>query len=197
MTGADTLSAGDRVHPIALTSALGSDVNLPAPSGVTHVQFRRFAGCPVCNLHLRSFVRRHDELTAAGIHEVVFFHSTAEDLRPHVIDLPFSVVPDPGKVMYRRFGVESTPRVMLDPRAWGIIVRGISRSLWLLLRGRTSPPALRPEGGRFGQPADFLLAPDGQVLASHYGEHLDDHWSVDDVLRLATQYPGLASPDRT
>jgi hypothetical protein len=28
---------------------------------------RRFAGCPICNLHLREIARRHDELVAAGI----------------------------------------------------------------------------------------------------------------------------------
>ena len=35
----------------------------------THVQFRRFAGCPICNLHLQSFVKRNDEVVGAGIKE--------------------------------------------------------------------------------------------------------------------------------
>jgi len=32
---------------------------IPEPDGLVHLQFRRFAGCPVCNLHLRSFASRH------------------------------------------------------------------------------------------------------------------------------------------
>jgi hypothetical protein len=43
-----------------------------------------------------------------------------------------------------------------------------------ILRGRERPPALIPTGGRFGLPADFLVAPDGCVLASKYGEHAGD-----------------------
>jgi hypothetical protein len=35
-------------------------------------------------------------------------------------------------------------------------------------------------------PADFLIAPDGGVVARKYGEHADDQWSVDEILRLAT-----------
>jgi hypothetical protein len=35
-------------------------------------------------------------------------------------------------------------------------------------------------------PADFLIATDGAVVARKYGEHADDQWSVDELLRLAT-----------
>jgi hypothetical protein len=40
-------------------------------------------------------------------------------------------------------------------------------------------------GGHFGLPADFLIAPTGQVLAAKYGRHASDHWSVDEVVLLA------------
>ncbi|MEE3918755.1 hypothetical protein V2I01_10735 [Micromonospora sp. BRA006-A] len=53
----------------------GTGVDLPDPDRLIHLQFRRFAGCPVCNLHLRSIVRRHAEIEAAGVREVVLFHS--------------------------------------------------------------------------------------------------------------------------
>jgi hypothetical protein len=49
---------------------------------------------------------------------------------------------------------------------------------------RPAPPA-HPEGGRLGLPADFLIAPDGRVLAEKYGAHVDDQWSVDELLTLA------------
>ena len=44
---------------------------------------------------------------------------------------------------------------------------------------------LSPHGGRLGLPADFLIAPDGRVMAAKYGEHADDQWSVDEMLALA------------
>jgi hypothetical protein len=35
-----------------------------------------------------------------------------------------------------------------------------------------------------GLPADFLLDPDGTVVAAHYGRHADDQWSVDELLDI-------------
>ncbi|WP_373281708.1 hypothetical protein [Nocardia aobensis] len=50
---------------------------------------------------------------------------------------------------------------------------------------RTTHPRGTPQGGRLGLPADFLIASDGSLAASHYGTHADDQWTVDDVLSRA------------
>ena len=34
-------------------------------------------------------------------------------------------------------------------------------------------------------PAEFLIGPDGRVLAVKYGRVVDDHWPVDELLSLA------------
>ncbi|MDX3227948.1 peroxiredoxin-like family protein [Streptomyces sp. ME19-01-6] len=177
------------VSPRDLTPVSGPPIAVPAADRLVHLQFRRFAGCPVCNLHLRSVVRRHEEIEAAGIHEVVIFHSPAEELREHTADLPFAVVADPAKQLYAEFGVESAPRALLSPRAWGPIVRAILRSTWAVLRGRERTPARSQPGGRLGLPADFLIASDGRVVAAKYGEHVYDQWSVDELLELAGRAP--------
>ncbi len=174
----------EHVAPRQLVTVTGAPVRLPDPDRLVHLQFRRFAGCPVCNLHLRSFVHRRDEVEAAGIHEVVLFHSTAADLRPHVADLPFDVVADPDKVLYREFGVESAPRSLLHPKAWPAIVRAVAVALPDVVRKRKPAPPAKPDGGRFGLPADFLIAPDGRVLAARHGTHVYDQWSVDELLNL-------------
>lgn len=181
------IPVGAVLPPRTLTSALGAEVPLPAGSGLTHLQLRRFAGCPVCNLHLQSIARRHDEITAAGITEVVVFHSRDEDLVPHVHDLPFEVVGDPQKRLYVEVGAESSVRAMVDPRSWPAIGRGLVRSLGLIARGRGKAPALFPEGRRWGLPVDLLLAPSGEVLAVHHGRHADDQWSVDELLAIAAE----------
>ncbi|HET9141520.1 peroxiredoxin-like family protein [Actinophytocola sp.] len=170
------------IAPRKLATVAGVLVPVPDPDRLVHLQFRRFAGCPVCNLHLRSFVTRHAEVAAAGVREVVLFHSPAEELRPHAEGLPFAVVADPDKRQYVEFGVESAPRALLDPRAWGPIVRGVLRDLGPVLRGRRPRPSLDPHGGRLGLPADFLIGRDGTVLASKHGTHAYDQWSVDELL---------------
>ncbi|MEV4254490.1 peroxiredoxin-like family protein [Spirillospora sp. NPDC049652] len=170
----------DQTHVPAheLTSVTGAAVRVPDPERVVHLQFRRFAGCPICNVHLRSFAVRNAEIEAADVHEVVVFHAPAEELREHVEHLPFDVIPDPERRLYLEFGVESTPRALLDPRAWPMMVRAVVAGL---LR-RDPFPRSRPTGGRLGLPGDFLIAQDGTVLASKLGEHANDQWSLDEML---------------
>jgi hypothetical protein len=178
---------GDVLAKRELVTIADTPVLLPDPTHRVHLQFRRFAGCPVCSLHLRSMVERRVSVEAAGIREIVVFHSSADELRRYEGELPFAIVADPDKHLYREFGVESSPRALLDPRAWpGIAKAIVAGLLGCLVHGRALPP-LRPPGGRYGLPADFLVDRDGRVLAVHYGEHADDQWSVDELLALAEE----------
>lgn len=153
-------------------------VAIPNRKRLLHLQFRRFAGCPFCSLHLRSFVRRKDELAAAGIDEVVVFRSTASALKRHHADVPFTVIPDLHGKLYAQFGVGSGLRA-LQPRAWAAAIQGVARMLPKL-------PGLPRWGlGTLGLPADFLIGTDGRVLACKYGVHAHDQWSVDELVTLA------------
>ncbi|MEU0164454.1 peroxiredoxin-like family protein [Streptomyces iakyrus] len=182
------LRPGSTVTGRRIDTVSGGPVGVPDPDRLVHLQFRRFAGCPVCHLHLRSVVRRHAEIEAAGVREVVVFHSPAEELLRHTADLPFAVVADPGKRLYAEFGVESAPRALLSPRAWGPVVRAVLRGGREVLRGRERLPATRQPGGRLGLPADFLIGTDGRILAAKYGQHVYDQWPVDELLRLASSH---------
>lgn len=186
MAKAHLITTGSIVAPRALPAVSGELVSVPDDRHLTHLQFRRFAGCPICNLHLQSFARRHGDLDAAGIREVVVFHSSAATLAEHVNDLPFHLIADPSRMLYRAFGVESSLRSLLDPRVWRVIAGGVANSIveWLTKGHRL--PSMNPEGGRLGLPADFLIGRDGEVIACKYGEHAYDQWSVDEVLALAS-----------
>ncbi|MFC4108564.1 peroxiredoxin-like family protein [Micromonospora zhanjiangensis] len=188
-------AVGRTVTGRELDTVGGGRVPVPDPGRLVHLQFRRFAGCPICNLHLRSIVRRHDEIEAAGVREVVVFHSDAAELREHTDDLPFAVVADPARRLYREFGVEAHRRALLDPRVWATVLRAIVLDLPAVLRRRKPLPSLRQENGRLGLPADFLIDGDGRVLAVRYGEHAYDQWSVDELLDLArSDRPGHPAP---
>jgi len=180
------ITPGTRIAPIDLTAVSGARLTIPHPERLIHLQFRRFAGCTVCDLHLSSFRRRHAEITRAGIDEIVVFHSSANQLAAYVSDLPFPLVADPDKRLYRQFGVERSPRALLDPRVWRFILLGVAQSLVRIIRGRQPIPPTVPEGGSMGLPADFLIDSDGVVVACHYGAHAFDQWSVDDASSVAT-----------
>jgi peroxiredoxin len=180
-----------------LVTIHGDPVQIPEPQRLVHLQFRRYAGCPVCNLHLRSITRRHEEILAAGIREVVVFHSSAQTMLAFQGELPFAAIADPEKKLYSEFGVEKMSPIValttaLSPRSW----RAAGRALW-------RAPSLRGAAGKgeehLGLPADFLIGPGGQVLAAKYGKYVDDHWSVEEVLHLAknAQHTTGASPAPT
>jgi len=173
------LDVGEKVSPRTLTTIGGAQVVLPTPNGTVHLQFRRFAGCPICSLHLREMARRRDEIADAGVAEVVVFHSSADALRRYQADLPFAVVADPDRKLYREFGVESSLGAVLHPGAMRGAVRGLLRT-----RSLTGPLGLGED--HLGKPADFLIGTDGTVLARKYGVHADDQWSVDELLELVT-----------
>ncbi len=177
------LAVGDVVGPTEFTAIDGTPVVLSA-SGRVHLQFRRFAGCPICSLHLHSFADRHADVAAAGITELVFFHSAAAHLQGYQVDLPFPVIADPDRVYYRQFGVETGVRSMLNPWAW--IAAARSGGTWLAHRNDPSWAGVGDQDGttHLGLPADFLVDPDGTLAAVHYGDHADDQWSVDQLLKL-------------
>ena len=179
------IAAGDQFAPHELDTIDGGTVAVPDERQLVHLQLRRFAGCPICNLHLRTMVVRNDEIVRAGVREIVVFHSPADGLRRYSEGIPFELVADPDKKLYREFGVEATPRSVLDPRAWRAIAKGLGRTVSAMLQRRQPPPPLNPQGGLLGLPADFLIAQDGRVLAAKYGQHAYDQWTVDEMLTLA------------
>ena len=182
------LNIGDVVRRRELVNIHGHPVRIPDTERLVHLQFRRYAGCPACNVHLRSMARRHDDSLAAGIREVVVFHSKRKMMLQFQGELPFAAIADPDKKLYAEFGVgKMSPLSAFDPRSWRAVYRALTRS-----------PDLRGAMGlgeqHMGLPADFLIAPDGVILAAKYGAYVDDHWSVDDLLAIARTPTSAARP---
>jgi hypothetical protein len=162
---------------------------MPDPDHFVHLQMRRFAGCPICNLHLRSVTTRAEEITTAGVSEVVIFHSTIEELRRYESELPFTVVADPQKDLYRTLGMESSARAVVNPHFWPRVPAVVAQLARTVRRSHRGAP-IAPTGGQFGLPADFLLDSFGRVVAVKYGQHASDQWSVDELLEGAATSRG-------
>jgi hypothetical protein len=162
-----TISRRDRAAQLAAcrTRVLDGGCGLP---------FRRFVDCPSCNTHFAEVRRRSREIEAAGVKEVIVFHSSARSIRSYQKDVPFALVDDPKKALYKEFGVEIVAWVP-HPQVPGRAMRGVAHSHF----------GLRLSGGPFGLPADFLIAPSGQIEAMKYGTHAYHQWSVDELIGLA------------
>ena len=175
------IQIGKVIGKRTLVTVESRPIEIPDAKNIVHLQFRRFAGCPFCSVHLRTFMRRHDEIIGAGIREILVFRSTAAALQRHHGDVPFALIADPSGVLYAEFGVGVGLRALLDPRA-------LSMALPNIIRMFPKLPGL-PQGSQsaMGLPADFLITPDGRVFACKYGKHADDQWSVDELLILTAQ----------
>ena len=181
---------GDIFSTLELTAVSGQQVTIPGPGGDhVHLQLRRFAGCPICNLHLRSIVTRHDEIRSHGIREVVVFHSTVKELAKREAEMPFPLIPDPERTLYRQLGVERAPSSLLSGGALRAAMAGEAAAIRKRSTTRGVLGPVKPTGGRFGLPADFLIAPDGRIAAVKYGKHAYDQWTVDELLEHAHRPP--------
>src|SRR5205823_11572519 len=109
-------------------------------------------------------------IEAAGVKEVIVFHSSARSIRSYQKDVPFELVGDPKKALYKEFGVESSLG-FLSLKSLGAAMRGVAHGHF----------GVRLSGGPFGLPGDFLIAPSGQITAAKYGTHAYDQWSVDEL----------------
>ena len=166
---------GDIVPATTLESVTGEPIKLPDPHRLVHLQFRRFVDCPICNTHIAQLRRRAREIEAAGIKEVIVFHSSPKSIRSHQKDVPFLLVGDPEKALYQEFGVDSSLGFM-SLKALGAGMRG-------MVHGHFGLRAF--SGGPLGLPGDFLIAPSGEIKAAKYGTHAYDQWSVDELIALA------------
>jgi peroxiredoxin len=167
---------GDVIPKTVWTNIDEGSVLVPQQDTFIHLQFRRFAGCPVCNLHLQSFFKRAEELKANNIHEVVVFHASQKDMLASVVDVPFDLIADPSRKLYKEFGVETSWKALLNLGVMQKALKGIRKF------GMKIPQSVEAE---LGVPADFLINQAGTVVALKYGAHADDQWSVDEVIELA------------
>jgi len=173
---------GDVLPAAEMKAVTGEAISLPNPKRLIHLQFRRFVDCPICNTHLAEFRKRAREIEAAGIEEVIVFHSSPASIRSYQKDIPFLMVGDPKKVFYKEFGVESSLG-FISRKALGACMRGIAHGYF----------GLRLSGGPLGLPADFLISPSGRLNAVKYGTDAYDQWSVDELLTLTKGVAAQAS----
>ena len=179
------ITVGDIISKHKL-AGISDPILIPDPKRLVHLQLRRFAGCNICNLHLRSFVTRKDEIARAGILEVVVFHSTVEEICKYESDFPLNMVADPTKHLYREFGVESSVWSVLNLHILAKLPAfSLNAMHWVFRHRRLGQ--MNPTGGMLGFPADFLIAGNGCVIAVKYGKNADDQWSVDELLTQAAR----------
>ncbi len=180
--------SGDAIHflPMTVQCVNGAMIDVPSPAKFTHLMFRRFAGCPICNIGLRNYLTVLGEVEAASVQPFVIFHSSADETLRFQSELPIPIIPDPDRKLYKLFGVGASFWSVGNPRTWLPAICEIMHSGLKLPTEKQNP---------FVLPADFLIDRASKIVACKYASHAADVWTAQDVLRLADRGVHLRSSD--
>lgn len=156
------IAVGNRIEPFEVIDVLGKSVTVPSEKPVFFT-FYRFATCPFCNLRLRevqAFAEKHPEIDVVGV-----FGSPAEEVAKaiDIHHLTFPLIANEEGDLYQKFGLQES--------VWGMLKGMFGRSprlLKLMIVDRFIP--WRINRYILTMPAEFLIAPDGEVLFSFYGK---------------------------
>ena len=138
------------------------------------LSFYRYASCPLCNLRVHQLIERYPDLTAKGLHLLAFFQSPIESIRRYVgkQGAPFPIIADPGHIVYRAYGVETS---------WAGFIKGSLRlNKVASAAGKGYFPG-KMEGNKSLVPADFLIGPDLIVKNAYYGSDISDHMPIQEI----------------
>ncbi len=136
------------------------------------LSFFRYASCPLCNLRIAQLIQNYDSLTSKGLHIIAFFQSPKESILEYVgkQDSPFPIIPDPGRQVYKLYGVESSKL--------GYIRGGVSYTMLTALKAGFKPG--RKEGIKELLPADFLIE-NLTIKRAFYAKQIAEHIPLEQI----------------
>lgn len=164
------LQAGMAAPDFTLTDTHGQEVSLSALRGRrVMLSFYRYASCPFCNLRIHELSKRAEGYQQQGLELIAVFQSPSEKILQYAGKQrpPFPIIPDPRRLLYRRYGVE---------RSWLGLLRAFASRLPEVVKAIAS--GFRPgsvEGELHRVPADFIVDEEGRLLVTFYGKDIGDH----------------------
>ncbi len=171
------LSKNQTIDAFSLTDINGKIVKIPQANKIVHLQFRRFSGCPFCSVHIGQLKKRKAEIDNSGAVEIILFYSEDKYIKDNLSGMPFTLVGDPKRVWYNKFGVERSIKAVINPFAWPYGMKG-----FVLKIGRILHMLPRKGESLVGLPAEFLIDSNGVLIEVKYGAHAYDQWTVDELL---------------
>src|SRR5262249_41354092 len=110
------LGIGSNAPTFAAQASGGRQIDLAILRGRTVLlKFYCSAACPVCDLHLKCFIKDYRALDALGLKTVVLFHSPATEIdASRRGPAPFDFIPDPDKRIFQAYGVDDPADFLID-----------------------------------------------------------------------------------
>jgi len=170
------LQTGEPAKPFEVTDIFGSRISLQDFEGQRlMLSFYRYASCPLCNLRVHQLVTRFDEFKSKHLTLLAFFQSPQASIAKYVgrQEVPFPIVADPERMVYRQYGVESS---------WaGFFIAGVTKLPRLIKASLKGFFPGKMEGQTALVPADFLIGPDLKIEVAYYGNDIGDHLPMEAI----------------
>ena len=137
--------------------------------------FFRYASCPLCNLRVHELIENYDRFKDK-IEIVLIFQSPKEKIAQYVgkQEIPYRILPDPQKRLYRLYGVESS--WLGFAKAWTVEIKRVFDAV---IKNGYLPGTVEGEIHRI--PADFIIDRDNTILKAFYGKDIGDHLPLDEI----------------
>ena len=172
-------SPGDKVPSFSVFDILGNEHSSEKYIGKQWMlSFFRYASCPACNLRIHELTKVYDELQQNGIQILTVFESPKTSILDYVSkdELPFPIIPDPDRKLYKLFGVESS---------WLKFIFGLPTVVKGVLNGFFPG---KMEGDLAIIPADFLIGKNGIIQKAYYGKNFGDHIPTKEINSFSNYY---------
>ncbi|GAH45360.1 unnamed protein product [marine sediment metagenome] len=167
------LRIGEKAKDFQIKDVTGKDIFLSNFSNrKILLSFFRYASCPLCNLRINQLIQHFDEFKSKDLVILAFFESPPESIAQHVgkQQAPFSIIPDPQRIVYKLYGVESS--------LIGYLRGGVSRTM--IKAHKAGFRIASKDGDRYLLPADFLIE-NMEIKEAFYGKTISEHIPIENI----------------
>ncbi len=178
------IKKGDQVKAFEVADIGGNKLSsVDFESKYLLISFMRGATCPFCNLRLTELENSEARMNELGVVNYLIYHATQSELESNMKKMTAAsscrLIPDPDLTLHQLYYTKKSYfGTLLTLLRIGKIIQTIRKRLFTL-SPIGDPPLI---------PADFLIAPSGEVLISHYGRDYTDNVYINDVFEVIEQY---------
>lgn len=180
-TSAQKLRFGDAAPQIKTFDVFGEEVHISKNNhSKVLIGFMRYVGCPVCNFRTHELIENYDSIVASGYKIILVYESNSETLKKYLTEtpVPFQVIADPKRKLYKKFGVQ--------PSFWKTLKSAFNKKATKdKKKGNELFENNRPkrDGKLTGIPADFLITEDGRIERAYFGKNISDHLPINEIIK--------------
>lgn len=145
------------------------------------LSFYRNVSCPFCNRRVHQIMGNNLKLKKSGVQLVFLFESSNQKLSSSVFHQgisPWPIIGDPNKVVYSQYGVERSTIKMMKTM--------LVSNMWKAKKDTKDLNLPQDKDASMNLiPADFFIDENFKIVKAHYGYHLDDNISMEEIKSFA------------